>query len=250
MVLPGFFSFWIPTFAPLEFTGISILLYFDTLLVFRTFISTLANICSQVALIIAEIVDLLNDTRQVVSLETVGLIMRAAASYAIEDRYNAMKRRLTIQSALQNKNPLQQMKTYSVLALSDFKEELFGKKQISEGRGTFVEPRPLEGEVTIGCLFKIFLPPSGRSLFSSAYLLSFAINPKQPGHKFILNIALVVLFRVSTLIKNKQYISGTCRFWIPSSDTSRICGNLVVLKFEGEEGQGGASRIFTGKGKN
>jgi hypothetical protein len=102
-----------------------------------------------VALIIAEIVDLLNDTRQVVSLETVGLIMRAAASYAIEDRYNAMKRRLTIQSALQNKNPLQQMKTYSVLALSDFKEELFGKKQISEGRGTFVEPRPLEGEVTV-----------------------------------------------------------------------------------------------------
>jgi hypothetical protein len=101
-----------------------------------------------ICLVISEIVDLLNDTESMVSLEKLGLILRAAAACALQGRYLAIEHSLKTQMTLRDKGPIAKLRYTLEVAIRNFIQQL-KSKTIQTGRGSFVEPAAIEGRVTV-----------------------------------------------------------------------------------------------------
>ena len=100
-------------------------------------------------LIISEIVDQLNDTDEMVALEKLGLILRAAAACAIQERYRSIENSLKMSLKMSNKSTLGKLSLKIDALVRPIIMQILQSKSLKSGRGSFVEPAALEGDVTV-----------------------------------------------------------------------------------------------------
>lgn len=97
--------------------------------------------------VVAELMDTLNDTDKRVSFHKLGLFLRAAVSYELQRQYHGH-----LASAEQHhseKKTLNEKVREAATKLVQLAREKLSAKKPAGGRGSFMQPIPLEGEVSV-----------------------------------------------------------------------------------------------------